>query len=53
MVTGSKQQAGGLFKLWKKTPDKDIKRETKEIYLDELTLEDPEMAKIYLGTPKG
>ncbi|XP_071114379.1 phosphatidate phosphatase LPIN3-like [Haliotis cracherodii] len=50
---GSKQQAGGLFKLWKKTPDKDIKRETKEIYLDELTLEDPEMAKIYLGTPKG
>ncbi|XP_067665349.1 phosphatidate phosphatase LPIN2-like [Haliotis asinina] len=49
----AKQQGGGLFKLWKKTPDKDIKKATKEIYLDELTLEDPEMAKIYLGTPKG
>ncbi|KAK6168129.1 hypothetical protein SNE40_022017 [Patella caerulea] len=44
-------QSGKLFKLWKRESSMK-QQEADGVYLDDLQLDDPEIAKLYLGSPR-
>ncbi|ESP03369.1 hypothetical protein LOTGIDRAFT_171454 [Lottia gigantea] len=47
-----KNKSGKLFRLWKRESSMK-QQEADGVYLDDLQLDDPEIAKLYLGSPRG